>query len=551
MAGAILSTIVLAALTTLFFVLQRFRVQTSQLKRDSEAEKPSHLPIQAPISYAALQLRAKLQQALPGIVICPDAQDDFKRLMDAHWAQQACEVAPACVLRPRNAQELALAVRILKAEFDACRRGEKHGVDYVGGLFAIRGGGHSPVAGAATVSGGVLVDMSLFNQVVLSTNRETVTIGAGCKWSRVYESLGKINLAVVGGRNSAVGCAGLALGGGLSFFSPRFGFVCSNILEYQVVLADGSVVTASAAEHSDLWRALKGGSNNFGIVTSFTARTFPLTKVWSGFLYMLPSQASNCLRAFHEYLDRVVSDDQGKTYDQYAAGPLACFTYLSKSGIQAIAVNIVHTKLSGDHRGWPTCWRKSRFASLWRLWSTCKARTLISATDELHALNLPGRRQTWGTTTITNDIETLLAVHGAYRAGVQRIRQAGVKDVSWTLVLQPLLPDWARKGHSNPLGLDAYSDEPLVIVQFTVNWATGADDEEMEKITRAAIEQIDSYARANETGHRYKYLNYCGIWQDPFSGYGHENLMFLREVSREYDPDGLFQYGCTGGFKLG
>jgi hypothetical protein len=113
-----------------------------------------------------------------------------------------------------------------------------------------------------------------------------------------------------------------------------------------------------------------------------------------------------------------------------------------------------------------------------------------------------------------------------------------------------LLPDWARKGQLNSLGLDESPDEPLVIVQFTVNWALSADDEKVEEITRTAIERIDVFAKENQTSHRYRYLNYCGSWQKPFLSYGANNLEFLRGVSREYDPDGLFQWGSPGGFKL-
>lgn len=548
MAAVILSTTFIVVLIALAVLLHRLRVQTSQVKRKAEAEKPSHVEAPTNLSESALRLRARLQEALPGSLICPENGKAFRESINVHWAKQPCETAPACVLRPRNTQELAAAVRILKSEFDVCERGEK---SEVVGMFAIRGGGHFPVVGASSINGGVLIDMADFDETTPSLDGRTVLIGAGCRWLQVYQTLEEKGLAVVGGRNSAVGVGGLTLGGGLSFFSPRFGLVCSNIVEYEVVLADGSVVTASASENPRLWRALKGGSNNFGIVTSFRANTFPSTKVWSGFIYLLPSQASKTLEAFRECLDRVVSNNEGKTYDQYAAGPLACFTYLSKSGIEAIAVNLVHNELPKDHRGWPQCWRSSQFASLWRLWSTCKVQSLVSATDELHALNLPGRRQTWGTTTIKNDAATLAAAHAAYRAGVHSIRQAGIKDVSWTLVLQPLLPDWARKGHSNSLGLDECPDEPLVIVQFTVNWAWGADDEKVEGITRTAIEQIDIFAASSQTSHRYRYLNYCGKWQNPFHSYGEDNWEFLRSVSREYDPDGLFQRGCPGGFKLG
>lgn len=116
MAGTVLFTIVFASFIVLRVLLHRFRVRTSQIRRDAEAEKPTHLTVPAQLSSLAIRLRAKLQQALPGCVICSDAPDEFKRLLDAHWAQQACEVAPMCVLRPRSVEELAPAAKIFKEE---------------------------------------------------------------------------------------------------------------------------------------------------------------------------------------------------------------------------------------------------------------------------------------------------------------------------------------------------------------------------------------------------------------------------------------------------
>ena len=120
----------------------------------------------------------------------------------------------------------------------------------------------------------------------------------------------------------------------------------------------------------------------------------------------------------------------------------------------------------------------------------------------------------------------------------------------WTLVLQPLLSDWVRRGDANPLGLHDFTDEPLVIVSFTINWAERQDDEFVNTTARRAIKQIDAVAEANKTGHQYRYLNYCAEWQRPFRGYGKENWLFLQAVSRRYDPEGLFQKACAGGFKL-
>lgn len=105
-----------------------------------------------------------------------------------------------------------------------------------------------------------------------------------------------------------------------------------------------------------------------------------------------------------------------------------------------------------------------------------------------------------------------------------------------------------RKGNANPLGLDNGTREPLVIVSFTVNWAESRDDDFVKTTTRRAVEQIDAVAAINKMGHPYRYLNYCAEWQKPFEGYGAENWRFLQGVSRRYDPEGLFQKGCIGGF---
>lgn len=170
-------------------------------------------------------------------------------------------------------------------------------------------------------------------------------------------------------------------------------------------------------------------------------------------------------------------------------------------------------------------------------------------------LNPPGRRQVFATTTVHNDAATLMGIHAVYTDAIASIRRVHVKGLVWTLVLQPLLPSWMRKGDANSIGLGIHDNSlpdetPLVIVNFTVNWHERRDDDFVKSTTRRAIEQMDAVAAANGTGHQYRCMNYCADWQRPFDSYGAENLRFLREVSRRYDPDKLFQKGCTGGFKL-
>ncbi|SLM38048.1 fad binding domain protein [Lasallia pustulata] len=246
------------------------RLRTSQTLQ--AAKKPDHVDLTSSLPEPTMLSESLASALLDSVIFMHDTA--FKHSMNSYWAQQEREVIPACVVRPRNVQQLCTAVTVLKRD---------------------------------------------------------VAIGAGTKWMDVSKVLDKKGLAVIGGRNSAVGVGGLTLGGGLSFFSPRFGLVCSNILSYELVLASGFVTTASASTNPDLWRALKGGSNNFGIVTRFTARSFPSTKIWSGFLYMPASQAAKVLAAFHEFVNRADSSDPSTTYDNHAvsmsrawSGRLSC-----------------------------------------------------------------------------------------------------------------------------------------------------------------------------------------------------------------------------------
>ena len=96
--------------------------------------------------------------------------------------------------------------------------------------------------------------------------------------------------------------------GGISFYLGQRGFACDNIINMQVVLADGSIVNANALQHPDLFRALKGGSNNFGIVTRFDLRTYPQGQLWGGFLAYPGSTVPQQLSAFNQFMQSAKSD---------------------------------------------------------------------------------------------------------------------------------------------------------------------------------------------------------------------------------------------------
>ncbi|KAG6369181.1 hypothetical protein JVT61DRAFT_1339 [Boletus reticuloceps] len=184
-----------------------------------------------------------------------------------HWASSSTQIS-ACSFEPGTAMDVGIALRIL---------GETRTP------FAVKGGGHATNPGFSSTTG-VQIAMTRFSDIVYNSEARTVTVGAGLIWDDVYAVLEPHGVNVVGGRVSGVGVAGLTLGGGYSWLTNQYGLTIDTVQAFELVMPNGTVINVMETSRPDLFFALKGGLNNFGIVTRFTLKTFPQTQVWGGLI---------------------------------------------------------------------------------------------------------------------------------------------------------------------------------------------------------------------------------------------------------------------------
>jgi FAD/FMN-containing dehydrogenase len=174
--------------------------------------------------------------------------------------------------------------------------GHDHGL-----LIAIRGGGHNG-PGLGSVDDGLVIDLSVMKGVRVDPESRRVRVSPGCTSGDVDHATHAFGLAVPFGIVSTTGIAGLTLGGGTGYLTRKYGLTSDNLLEADVVLANGNFVTASKTQNSDLLWALRGGGGNFGVVTSFLFQAHPVSMVYAGPIFWEAKHARAIMRAYRDFL---------------------------------------------------------------------------------------------------------------------------------------------------------------------------------------------------------------------------------------------------------
>jgi FAD/FMN-containing dehydrogenase len=167
--------------------------------------------------------------------------------------------------------------------------------------LAVRGGGHNG-PGFGTCDDGLVIDLSPMNGVRVDTAARTARVEGGCTWGKVDHATHAFGLATPSGFISTTGVGGLTLGGGIGYLSRTHGLTIDNLLGVDMVLADGSFVSADAKEHADLFWAVRGGGGNFGVVTSFLFQLHPISTIYGGPMLWPIEQAPDLMKFWRDFI---------------------------------------------------------------------------------------------------------------------------------------------------------------------------------------------------------------------------------------------------------
>ncbi|KAI0317688.1 FAD dependent oxidoreductase [Amylostereum chailletii] len=489
--------------------LAQISVLSSLVALVSAASTPSFSPQYDNVSATCARI-AKAISSSSG-VFYPDSTQYAADI--AHYSEGSTQNS-TCSVEPGTTEDVGIILQILGRDRTP---------------FAVKGGGHATNQGFSSTPG-VQIAMSRFSTVQNNPSSGTVDVGAGLIWDSVYEALNETGVGVVGGRVSGIGVSGFTLGGGYSWKTNQYGLSLDNVAAYELVLPNG-VVTSITNTSGDLWFALRGGSNNFGIVTKFTLVSHPQTDVWGGFVVFDGSQ--------YGALSAAVSNFDLTNTDKKAQ---LIFTYGFLSGNVVLSLNPFY-----DGPTPPQGLFDAMLAppSLSR---DVKTRSFSSLVQSVPTESV-GTRQAYSTVPILKYTPALFqAIQNSSQFWSARLT-AVEPDTFLTINSEPFSDALYSYSPSSPSAYPPTRDLPLTPLNIDVGWSDPANDAFM----RATLAQAtaDLHAAAVKLGQAveddFLYGNYA-LADTPVDKIYGKNVERLRAIKRKYDPGNVM--GLAGGFKL-
>jgi len=402
--------------------------------------------------------------------------------------------------------------------------------------FAIKGSGHAPAPGFANINNGVTLAMTNLSSVSVNADHSIASVGAGASWLDVYQCLDPLGKTVAGARNGQVGVAGLTLGGGISYYAPQVGFTCDTVKTFEVVLPSAKIVSASAISHPDLFTALKGGANNFGVVTRIDFSTIPTGQILGGSLAQNISDRSRIFTAFAN----IAGSDH---YDVHAS-IVTGLSFNSTSKVWGIGHNPIYTLPDPN----PPVYRE--LFSIPYITSTLKVQNLSTLANE-HAI--PQFNWIFLTSTYGVSADLMETLFDIANATLYPFSAPG-DNVFWSFAFEPLPSAITSHGafpgaNPNVLGLSPSDGKDMVLL-FSLFWFQPASAKLVRRTAEGLLASWNEAAQQKGLFRDFQYANYADPSQDPFASYGALSDIFLKGVAARYDPKGVFQKKVPGGFKL-
>ncbi len=174
-------------------------------------------------------------------------------------------------------------------------------------LLAIRSGGHN-AGGLGIADDALVIDLSMMKEIKVDKEAKKVKVSGGCLLKEIDAATHEAGMVVPSGIFGTTGVGGITLGGGLGNLTRRFGLAIDNLLEAEIVLANGKLVTTSSTENPDLFWALRGGGGNFGVVVSFTFKMNPLHTVYGGPMLWELEDAEEMWAWHHEFINKAPNE---------------------------------------------------------------------------------------------------------------------------------------------------------------------------------------------------------------------------------------------------
>ncbi|OSS44887.1 hypothetical protein B5807_09374 [Epicoccum nigrum] len=435
-------------------------------------------------------------------------------------------LTPNCIVQPKTAEDVSTIIKVLTAEELSvpCR-------------FAVRSGGHTPIPGSNNVDDGVTIDLLYMNSTTYNAETQIASVKPAARWGSVYQTLEPLGRMVAGGRGSTVGVGGFLLGGGISHYAPRVGLSCDNVVNFQVVLADGSIVNANKTSNADLFRALKGGSSNFGIVTRYDMETFGNEDLWGGIVTYPASTADHHFKALVNF---------GLNPDRDPNAALIVFQgYSTASPTDVVRAAFDYTRPVTRPDAY-----KEFFEVATNISDTTKIQPMSAIAAEFGSDTT--KRVQFRTLSFKIDLATIQETARLYKIVITELQAKASGQWRVSCLHQVWATSYTANSTvrgGNVLGMERYI-ENFIMYQSYLSWSEAKDDELFIGLGKMLTDGIQKFTTEKGTAVDYLYLNYADKDQDPLMGYGDDQVAFMRVVASKYDPTGVYQRLMPGGFKI-